>query len=131
MGCQKCTQLGVEPKIYRYAKGFRWERIEVCKHRTRRYIAQTARTCKLTRSRHGYSVEMDNFILLNYPRKKQRGRRVMERMAQAFEERFGLKVTKGQIIGRYHRLRRLALKAMRPDARAVPSLPTLKFMERQ
>lgn len=150
MACEKCAQAG-HTKIIHFERCGRWETRVFCAHtytratlnsnelrhvlsrdkvepRAKRRAPQFKRGPKI-----GYTEAMDAFILLHYPRdnkkRSRRGSRVMGVIRDEFEKQFGKCLTKGQLIGRWHRLREAALQNARPDARHVPSLPKLRFME--
>lgn len=131
MACPRCTQAGKEPKVYYYEKGGRWQRLETCQHRTRRLWRDTPlrRKPTLHKDRRKYTQEMDDFIRLHYPKLRRTGRKIVEKVAKAFEDKFGIEMTRGRIYGRYYRLRKNAAKHRQQSSTGVPSLPKLKFME--
>lgn len=130
MECARCKAIGAQPKTYRYARHGQWRIIQKCRHKR-----QEVRQAQVRRKRGpniDYTDEMDAFILLHYPTdnksRHRRGMRVMALMRDQFEAKFGVAISKGQIIGRWHRLRVAAIEAARNNVRQVPSLPVLKFM---
>jgi hypothetical protein len=130
MECARCKAIGKQPKTYHYARNGRWRTIEKCPHQrqeTRKGQVKRKRGPKIN-----YTDEMDAFLLLHYPRDKRRYRRnahIMDKMRDDFEGKFGLVLSKGQLIGRWHRLKGLAVNSAREETRGVPSLPVLKFMQ--
>lgn len=148
MACEKCKQAG-KAKVLHFERCGRWETRFYCTHTytkgrlrdheightlSRAGIEPRAKP-RVRRFKRGprieYSDAMDEFILLHYPNNKKRQRRGAKEMTivrDEFEKKFGLPLTKGQIIGRWHRIREAAVKAAQ-DVRQVPSLPVLKFME--
>jgi hypothetical protein len=128
MACQKCKRAGKEPQVIIYERDSRWQRMEVCAHHVRRLWRETPIRRRPTpiERRRVYTPEQDAFILRNYDTRKQSyGQGVNQRMQRAFVARFGVDASLSALIGRYHRLTKATA-----NARQIPSLPTLKFMER-
>lgn len=153
MACEKCEREGLSPRVITFTRCGRWETRVFCDHTYRRgslseegeregkTVHQATRILsrakieqrpkrKSPRHRRGpkvhYSEQMDAFILLNYDNTRSRG--VMRLMRDEFEKRFGVYVTKSQIVGRWHRLKGEAQEIAK-RVRQVPSLPVLKFMQ--
>ena len=125
MACPRCAQIGKEPQIYIYAKDGRWQRLEICKHRTRRLWRETTLTRKPTphNERRTYTAEMDAFIMLHYPKRRLR-QQLIEKLVVAFEEKFGIVMSRGRIYGRYYRNRKRAEKARLANASTSPKPST-------
>lgn len=149
MACPDCQQSG-KTKTIHFERGGRWETRIYCRHTYTKgrlkdhQIGHTLSRAAIEqrppprprRFKRGPRIEwseaMDTFILLHYPnnnkKRARRGGKEMTIVRDAFEKQFGLPLTKGQIIGRWHRIREAAAQLAK-DVRQVPSLPVLKFME--
>jgi hypothetical protein len=148
MACQRCIEAGRQKTVH-YARCGRWETRVFCEHTYKREKLNSRETGhgqgrygdKIRRrptkncDRVKYTHEMDDFILARYSSKGRwvrtefYGTGQMKKLAAEFGERFGIPTARpNQLIGRWNRLVK-RLRAAAEEARPVPSLPVLKFMQ--
>lgn len=151
MACEKCISAG-KTKIISFERCGRWETRIYCDHSYKEAKLSKAETTHVI-SRHeagkakkqarrspvmsgrakiNYTEDMDRFIALNYSGKRGRnsyGTGYMKTLRKGFTEKFGVPVTASQIIGRWNRIKEIYGGKL--VERSVPSLPVLKFMQRE